>query len=275
MTRVFHLFIEKPNYTLEGDGYSTKVIVDSIARFRLRLTSTNNSFSQLRIIDAFTISILDPFGHRIVVQRRLLSPDLLELTYQPMSIGSHQLQILYKDRLDRQLTIEVVSEETNSSIVVKTFGPALREYIVGLPTEFYVFMASSVEKTNTQDHLQFSLKHSFHAEIDYERRLATVRFTPDEEGRFPIRIIEENDDITDSPFMTISRKIKSFSFVPNVRVHGLPKNIVIHHTVEFQVNTKTCSEMNQLLFFCSIIHLGNSGKSNSRIIQRFTHRNID
>ena len=228
--------LEKPLYSLEGDGYSTKIVVNSITRFRLRVVSSSVPFSHSNIFDHFSISILDPFGHRIVVQRRLLSTDLLELTYQPMSIGSHQLYIIYQDKIDQQLTIDVINDESNISSCLKTFGPGLRNPVVGLPTEFYVLLGSSTLKTIAQDHLQFSLKPSFQAEIDYEQQLATVRFQPVEDGECPIHILENNRDINNSPFMARFRTVTLQSIPPRVKVVGLPKKLVLRRPVEFQVN---------------------------------------
>lgn len=224
-----------PEYQLEGDGYETKIIVNSIARFRLRLVSLEQLSNSNNLIDSFSISMLDPLGHAIVVQRRLLSADLLELTYQPMSIGQYQLSVAFNGIIDRQLIIDVIDDETNSLTTYQPFGPGLQRGLVDLPTEFYIKLQSNTIKTINEDHLQFSMEPGFHAELDYEQQMATVRYIPTVGGPCPIRILQSNRDIPQSPFMAHIRKMSFAHETPRVSVHGLSKNIVIHRPVEFQV----------------------------------------
>ncbi|CAF0809482.1 unnamed protein product [Adineta steineri] len=225
-----------PSYELEGDGCSTKVIVNSIARFRLRILSPVNS-SQKSTVDSFSLSIIDPYGHSIVVQRRILSPDLLELTYQPMSTGEHQLSILFNNKLQRQLTIDVKNDETNYLSKLKPFGPGLKRAIVGLPTEFYVDLNQQITTNaiNNQNHIQFSLQPSYHAEIDYEQQMATLRYTPLKEGDCPIHILEYNKDTSHSPYIAHVKQENLSQEKPRIHVNGLTQQISIHRPVEFRV----------------------------------------
>ena len=222
----FHL-IEIPDYELEGDGYSTKIIVNSIARFRLQIKSSIISNS---IIDLFSLSILDPFGHTIVVQRRILSSNLIELTYQPMSIGEHQLIILFDNEIHRRLTIDVIHDESNYLSKLKPFGPGLKRAIVGLPTEFYVDLNQT-----TTNNIHFRLAPSYEAEIDYEQQMATLRYIPLEEGDCPIHILENDRDISPTPFIAKVQKNTTLREKPRIRVVGLSKQIMLHRPVEFQV----------------------------------------
>ncbi|CAF1052501.1 unnamed protein product [Adineta steineri] len=218
-----------PHYELEGDGCSTKIIVNSIARFRLRLKSPINSHYS-PTVDSFSLSILDPHGHTIVVQRRLLSSDLLELTYQPMSIGEHHLIILFNNKIHRQLSIDVIHDELNHLSKLKPFGPGIKHAIAGVPTEFYV------DLNQTANHnIHFRLEPSYQAEIDYEQQMATVRFTPSKEGKCPIHILENDKDIPNSPFNSRVEKGLTLRDKPRIRVVGLPNQIMLHRTVEFQV----------------------------------------
>ena len=235
--------LEPPVYELEGEGYASKIVVNSIARFRLRTISFANVHARHRSdpMDLFSVSILDPFGHHIVVQRRLLSSDLLELTYQPMSVGQHQLSISFNERIDRQLTLDVIQEESNSLSKLKPFGPGLQRAIVGLPTEFYVHLHAPTVKMHLHDHLQFCLEPSYQAEIDYEQQLATVRYTPKHAGDCPIHILEYNKDIRQSPFLAHFRKVSFTKGPPRVQVTGLSAKIIVHRSVEFQVSR--CSSL--------------------------------
>jgi hypothetical protein len=226
---VLFISIEIPRYELEGDGCSTKIIVNSIARFRLRLKSSIISYPN-STVDSFSLSILDPYGHTIVVQRRILSPDLLELTYQPMSIGEHKLVILFNNKIHRQLTIDVIHDELNYLSKLKPFGPGLKRAIVGLPTEFYV----DLNQTSNQN-IHFRLEPSYQAEIDYEQQMATVRYIPLKEGDCPIHILENDKDISRSPFIAHIEKSSISREKPRVRVVGLSKQIMLHRPVEFQV----------------------------------------
>jgi hypothetical protein len=233
------LLIEIPQYELEGDGYSKKVIVNSIARFRLRINSVYKSS-----IDLFSLSIIDPYGHQIVVQRRILSPDLLELTYQPMSIGEHQLSITFNKKIHRQLIINVINDETNYLSKIKPFGPGLKRAIVGLPTEFYVHLN---EKTMTNhDYIQFCLEPSYHADIDYEQQMATVRYTPLKQGDCPIHILESNKDILNSPFIAHVKKEEILNDQPRLHIKGLTEQIIVHRPVEFQVRLNFLILQNKL-----------------------------
>ena len=220
--------LEIPPYELEGDGCSTKVIVNSIARFRLRI----NSFYK-PTLDLFSLSILDPFGHTIVVQRRILSPELLELTYQPMSIGEHKLSISFNKKFHRQLIIDVIHDETNYLSKSKPFGPGLQRAIVGLPTEFYVDL--NQQTVTNQNYIQFCLEPSYQAEIDYEQQMATVRYTPLKEGDCPIHILECNKDIQQSPFIAHVKEELVLPETPRIHVVGLTEQMIIHRPVEFQV----------------------------------------
>jgi hypothetical protein len=236
-----------PEYELEGDGCSTKIIVNSIARFRLRIKSLNHS----SLIDLFMISILDPYGHTIVVQRRILASDLLELTYQPMSIGEHQLKILFQNQIQRQVIIDVINDELNYLSKLKPFGPGLKRAIVGLPTEFYVDLNQT-----TNDNIHFRLEPSYQAEIDYEQQLATVRYVPLNEGNCPVHILENDKDILSSPFIVHVEKNLTSHEQPRIRVIGLSEKIILHRPIEFQVRRK--SNFKIFISFqrsLSIIHL--------------------
>ncbi|CAF4245546.1 unnamed protein product, partial [Rotaria sp. Silwood2] len=221
---------EIPQYELEGDGCSTKVIVNSIARFRLRIKSSTTSYYNNSLVDLFSLSILDPFGHAIVVQRRIISMDSLELTYQPMSIGEHQLIILFNNKIHRQLTIDVIHDESNYLSKLKPFGPGLKRAIVDLPTEFYVDLNQTINSD-----IHFRLEPSYQAEIDYEQQLATVRYVPLKEGNCPIHILENDKDILHSPFIAQVEKNITHREKPRIRVIGLSKEIILHRPVEFQV----------------------------------------
>ncbi|CAF0814920.1 unnamed protein product [Rotaria sp. Silwood1] len=228
---------EIPQYELEGDGCSTKVILNSIARFRLRINSSTNSHHQ-STVDPFSLSIIDPFGHTIVVQRRILSSDLLELTYQPMSIGEHKLTISYNNKIHRQLIIDVIHDEINYLSKLKPFGPGLQRAIVGIPTEFYVDLSQQklINPTINTNHIQFCLEPSYHAEIDYEQHMATVRYTPLIEGKCPIHILEHNKDIQHSPFIANIKKENILHNKPSIHITGLSQNIIVHRPVEFEVS---------------------------------------
>lgn len=224
----FFSLLEIPEFELEGDGYSKKIIVNSIARFRLRILSSCKS-----LIDLFSLSIHDPFGHTIVVQRRILSPDLLELTYQPMSIGEHELSISFNNILQRQLIIHVINDEINTLTKFKPFGPGLQRAIVGIPTEFYVDL--NHQTIANHNPIQFSLEPSYHAEIDYEQQMATVRYTPLKSGDCPIHILEYNKDILNSPFIAHIKQENNIEKKPQIYVKGLTEDIIIHRPIEFQV----------------------------------------
>lgn len=205
------------------------MIVNSIARFRLRINGHSKSS-----LDQFTLSIIDPYGHPIVVQRRILSSDLLELTYQPMSIGEHQLTISFNNQIHRQIVLHVIQDETNYLSKFKPFGPGLQRAIVGLPTEFYVDL--NQQTTFNQHPIQFSLEPSYQADIDYEQQMATVRYTPLKQGDCPIHILESGKDISHSPFHAqITQEILP-NESPRIRVKGLTEQIVIHRLVEFRVS---------------------------------------
>lgn len=210
-----------PDYDLEGDGYASKIIVNSIARFRLRLKSSS-------IIDAFSLTINDPFGHEIVVQHRILASDLLELTYQPMTIGEYQVKVFFRKQMHRQWIIDVIHDQSNSLSKCRPFGPGLSRAIVGYPTEFYV-------ELNHQNNIHFRLEPSYQAELDYEQQLATVRYTPLQTGDCPIDILENDREISSSPFIARVEKAMSEQEKPRVRVVGLGKKIIVHRSVEFQV----------------------------------------
>lgn len=212
---------------MEGDGYSTKIIVNSIARFRLRLKSSS-------IIDAFSVSIIDPYGHEIVVQHRILSPELLELTYQPMTIGEYQLKIFFRKQMHRQWIIDVINDESNYLSKLRPFGPGLSRAIVGYPTEFYVDLNQT---NNHQTNIHFRLEPSYQAEVDYEQQLATVRYIPLRDGDCPINILENDREISHSPFIARVEKALVEQDKPRVRVVGLGKKIILHRPVEFQVRT--------------------------------------
>jgi hypothetical protein len=185
------------------------------------------------LIDLFSLSILDPFGHQIVVKRRILSPDLLELTYQPMSIGEHQLLITFNNKFHCQFIINVINDEINCLSKLKPFGPGLKRAIVGLPTEFYVDLNHQI--ISNHNLIQFSLEPSYQAEIDYQQQMATVRYTPLKQGDCPIHIFEYNKDILHSPFIAHIKQEVILNNKPRIHVTGLTEQIVIHRPVEFQV----------------------------------------
>ena len=226
--------IEPPRFELEGDGYSKKVTVNSIARFRLRTRSS---------IDQFSLEILDPYGHPIVVQRRQLSSDLLELTYQPMSIGEHKLSVSFDKTLQQQFVIHVIHDDTDTETKLKTFGPGLDRAIVGLPTEFYV----DLNQQNIANHnsIQFSLEPSYQAEIDYEQQMATVRYIPLKEGDCPIHILEYNRDIPHSPFIAHVTQVPMGNEKPKIFVTDLTEQIILHRPIEFQVRAFLFSFINK------------------------------
>lgn len=231
-----------PAYELEGDGCSSQVIVNSTARFRLRLLSSTLSH-HIPTVDAFALFILDPHAHEIVVQRRVLSSDLLELTYQPMSTGKHQLSIFFNHRIDRQMTIDVIHDESNSLSRLRPFGPGLRRAIAGLPTEFYVDLNQT-----TNQNIHFRLEPSYQAEIDYEQQMATVRYVPSDEGDCcPVHILEDDRDIPQSPFIARVARNSTMRGKPRIRVFGLPNEIILQRPVEFEV----CST---LLCCSSVVH---------------------
>ena len=231
-----------PPYELEGDGCSSPVIVNSTARFRLRLLSSTLSH-HTPTVDAFALSILDPHAHEIVVQRRVLSSDLLELTYQPMSAGKHQLSIHFNHRIDRQMTIDVIHDESNYLSKLRPFGPGLRRAVAGLPTEFYVDLNQT-----TNQNIHFRLEPSYQAEIDYEQQMATVRYVPSGEGDCPVHILEDDRDIPLSPFFARIDRNSSVRGKPRIRVFGLSKDIILHRPVEFEVSCTllSCSSRTHL-----------------------------
>lgn len=219
-----------PDYEIQGEEPFDKVIVNSIVRFRLKLLERSTISSRTSTVDSFSLSIVDPYGHGIVLQRRVLSFDLLELTYQPMSIGEHQLSISFNHQIDRLIKIQVQPEESNFLSRLRPFGAGLRRAALGFPTEFYVDLNQT-----TNQNIHFRLEPSYHAEIDYEQQLATVRYIPTEEGFCPIQILENDRDVNNSPFLARIEKYPQARHQPRVRVFGLPKDLVLHRTVEFQV----------------------------------------
>jgi hypothetical protein len=215
----------------------------------MKIKSLNHS----SIIDLFLIEIFDPYGHKIVVQRRLLASDLLELTYQPMSIGEYQLKILFNNQIDRQITIDVINDELNYLSKLKPFGPGLKRAIVGLPTEFYVDLNQTIN-----DNIHFRLEPSYQAEIDYEQQLATVRYVPIDEGNCPVHILENDRDISSSPFLVHVEKNLIGYEQPRIRVIGLSKKLILHRPIEFQVRINKSNQQIIIIFFqrsLSIIHL--------------------
>jgi len=150
-----------------------------------------------------------------------------------MSIGEHQLSILFNNKLHRQLIINVIHDETNYLSKLKPFGPGLQRAIVGLPTEFYVDLNHQIIPNHNP--IQFSLEPSYHAEIDFEQQLATVRYTPLKQGDCPIHILEYNKDILHSPFLAHIKQELILNDQPRIRVTGLTEQIIIHRPVEFQV----------------------------------------
>ncbi len=236
--------MEIPSYELEGDGYSKKVVVNSIARFCLRI----NSYHSKSLLDLFSLTILDPHANPIVVKRRVLSSNLLELTYQPMSIGEHQLSISFKDKLHRQMMIHVIHDETNCQSKFKPFGPGLQRAIVGLPTEFYVDL--NQQSTNFIQHpIQFSLEPSYQAEIDYEQHMATVRYTPLKQGDCPVHILEYDKDILHSPYIAHIKQEPIRTVQPKIHVTGLNEQITLHRPVEFQVTFNLFPLHSQIISF--------------------------
>ena len=150
-----------------------------------------------------------------------------------MSIGEHQLSISFNNKLQRQLIIDVINDETNYLSKLKPFGPGLRRGIVGLPTEFYVHLNQQTITNN--NFIQFCLEPSYQAVIDYEQQMATVRYTPLKQGDCPIRILEDNKDVLHSPFIAhIEQELISHG-KPRIQIIGLTKQIIIHRPVEFQV----------------------------------------
>ena len=219
-------YLEIPQYELEGDGYSTKIIVNSIARFRLRLKSSKHN-----LLEYFALSIFDPYGHKIVVQHRILASDLLELTYQPMSVGQHRLQVCFNQKFHREIFLDVIHDEINLLSKLKPFGPGLKRAIAGQPTEFYV----DLNQTSEHNQIHFRFEASYQAEIDYEQQLATVKYTPMSEGYLPIEIIENERELSSSPFLVYVENLANIKSKPNIRVIGLVKQLILHRKNEFQV----------------------------------------
>ena len=228
--------LEMPSYELEDDGCLNQVIVNSTARFRLRLLSPTVA-QHNPTVDSFALTIRDPYGHSIAVRRRMVSSDLLELTYQPMSVGEHQLSVLFNNTIDRQLTIDVIHDRSNCLSKFKPFGPGLQRAIVGLPTEFYVDLSQTIHPN-----IHFRLEPSYHAEIDYEQQMATVRYTPWTAGECPVHILDNDHDIPQSPFHAHVLRNLPLRESPRLRVLGLSKQIVLHQPVEFQVESRTSFE---------------------------------
>jgi hypothetical protein len=235
-----------PEYQLEGDGCSNTIIVNSTARFRLHLQSEDDSF----LLDSFTVSICDPYAHAIVVQRRILALNLLELTYQPMSIGKHQLSIVFDNRLILERTIDVVHDESYSLSKLRSFGPGLRHAIAGLPTEFYVDLTQS-----TNQNIHFRLEPSYEAIIDYEKQLATVRYVPIDDEQCSIQILENDRDILQSPFTAQIDKINAVHVKPNIYVIDLPKEMILHQAIEFQVSQRTNIRRRSNLHTCLVFFI--------------------
>jgi hypothetical protein len=150
-----------------------------------------------------------------------------------MSIGDHQLLIEFNNKLHCQLIINVINDEINSLSKLKPFGPGLKRAIVGLPTEFYVDLNNQI--ISNHNPIQFSLEPSYHAEIDYEQQMATVRYTPLKQGDCPIHILEYNKDILHSPFIANIKQEIILNDKPRIHVTGLTEEIIIHRPVEFQV----------------------------------------
>jgi hypothetical protein len=147
-----------------------------------------------------------------------------------MSIGEHELIILFNNKIHQRLTIDVIHDELNFLSKLKPFGPGLKRAIVGLPTEFYVDLNQT-----TNNNIHFRLEPSYQAEIDYEQQMATVRYTPTQEGDCPIQILENDRDISHSPFIAHVEKNSTLFDEPRIRVIGLSKQINLHRPVEFQV----------------------------------------
>jgi hypothetical protein len=149
-----------------------------------------------------------------------------------MSIGEHKLIILFNNKIHQQLIINVIYDDFNYLSKLKPFGPGLKRGIVGLQTEFYV----DLKQTTNNNNIHFRLEPSYQAEFDYEQQMATVRYIPLKEGNCPINILENDKDISQSPFIAhIEQKNLTLHQQPRIRVIGLPKKIILHRPVEFQV----------------------------------------
>lgn len=174
-----------------------------------------------------------------------------------MSVGEHHLSISYNNKTHRQLIIDVINDETNFLSIFKPFGPGLQRAIVGLPTEFYVDLSQQklTNPTINHSHLQFCLEPSYHAEIDYEQQMATVRYTPLTEGDCPIHIIEYNKDIPNSPFIADIKRARFSTNKPCIRIKGLSEQIIIHRPVEFEVRDMIAYHLMLLLLMTSAIFL--------------------
>ena len=163
-----------------------------------------------------------------------------------MSIGEHQLSISFDKKIQRQLIIYVIADETNSLSKFKTFGPGLHRAIVGLPTEFYIDLNHQIIPNHNP--IQFSLEPSYQAEIDYEQQMATVRYTPLKEGHCPVHILEYNKDILHSPFLPLIKQELIPDEKPRIQVTGLTKELILHRPVEFQVRLNIQTYPPKLLF---------------------------
>jgi len=161
-----------------------------------------------------------------------------------MSIGEHKLIILFNNKIHQQLILNVIYDDMNYLSKLKPFGPGLKRGIVGLPTEFYVDLNQT-----TNNNIHFSLEPSYQAEIDYEQQMATVRYIPFKEGNCPINILENDKDISQSPFIAYIEKNLTLREQPRIRVIGLSKKIILHRPVEFQVRRKKFFNLYIFLFF--------------------------
>ena len=148
-----------------------------------------------------------------------------------MSIGQHELRIFFKQKIHRQVMLDIINDELNYLSKLKPFGPGLKQAILGFPTEFYVHL----DQTSINDDIHFRLESSYQAEIDYEQQLATVKYTPLNEGVHPIHILENDKEISHSPFLTRVERVYLLREKPRIRVMGLSKKLILHRPVEFQV----------------------------------------
>ena len=101
------------------------MIVNCIPRFRFRINDHSKS-----AFDQFTLPIVDPYGHPIVEQRRILSFDSFELSYQPMPIGGHQLTISFNNQIHGKTALRGIQDEINYLSKFKQFGSRLERRIL-------------------------------------------------------------------------------------------------------------------------------------------------
>jgi len=62
-----------------------------------------------------------------------------------------------------------------------------------------------------------------------------MNYTPMSEGYLPIEIIENERELSSSPFLVYVENLANIKSKPNIRVIGLDKQLILHRKNEFQV----------------------------------------